>query len=134
MRNCKSLYRKMFIVYKPFIVGIKTNNLPRTTRFGLFHKTNTCPRWLLLSGPKSGYLIQVWVYCLIVDKLCLEWKKKNSIVVKTIKSCIFLHLVLINLIQSWLCQQLLYCELFKLSSGKKSQFDTLAISYILNQI
>ena len=27
----------------------------------VFYKTTTCPRWPLLSGPKSGCLIQVWL-------------------------------------------------------------------------
>ena len=35
MQNCKSLFQQIFIVYKTFTVGIKTENLPRTTRFGL---------------------------------------------------------------------------------------------------
>ena len=37
--NCKSWFQQIFIAYKPFTVGIKTNNFPRTTKFGLwFHK------------------------------------------------------------------------------------------------
>ena len=40
MQNCKSLFQQIFIVYKTFTVRIKTKNLPRMTRFGLwsFHK------------------------------------------------------------------------------------------------
>ena len=40
MQNCKSLFQQIIIVYKTFTVGIKTENLPRTTRFGwwLFYK------------------------------------------------------------------------------------------------
>ena len=30
------LFQQIFIVYKTFTVGIKTKNLPRTTRFGLW--------------------------------------------------------------------------------------------------
>ena len=54
--------------YKTFTVGIKSKNLPRTTRFGLwcfikvFYKTTICPRQPLLRGPKSGLSIQVWNY------------------------------------------------------------------------
>ena len=35
-RNYKSLCQQIFIVYKTFTVAIKTKNLPRTTRFGLW--------------------------------------------------------------------------------------------------
>ena len=54
--------------YKTFTVGIKSKNLPRTTRFGLwyfievFYNTTTCPRQPLLRDPKSGLSIQVWNY------------------------------------------------------------------------
>ena len=34
--NCKSLFQRLFIVYKTFTVGIKTKNLPWMTRFGLW--------------------------------------------------------------------------------------------------
>ena len=36
MQKCKSLFQQIFIVYKRFTVGIKTKNLPITTRFGLW--------------------------------------------------------------------------------------------------
>ena len=32
----RSLFQQIFIVYKPFTVGIRTKNLPSTTRFGLW--------------------------------------------------------------------------------------------------
>ena len=41
MRNFKSFFQQIFIVYKTFTVGIKTKNPPRTTRFCL---------WLLYRG------------------------------------------------------------------------------------
>ena len=34
-QNCTSLFWQIFTVYKIFTMGIKTKNLPRTTRFGL---------------------------------------------------------------------------------------------------
>ena len=65
-RNLKSLFQQ--IVYKPFTVGIKTNNLPRTTRFGLwsFYK-GVFMRRALLSDAKSGRLI--WVLTVVVRKI-----------------------------------------------------------------
>ena len=66
---------QIFIVYKTFIEGIKAKNLPRTSRFGLWSfykgvfKTTTCPRQPLLIGPKSGPLIQVWLYSYLKDFL-----------------------------------------------------------------
>ena len=50
---------------------IKIKNLPRATRFGLwsFYKTTTCPKRPLLSGPKSGRLIQVWLYAVKKTKI-----------------------------------------------------------------
>ena len=36
MRSCKSLFQQIFIVYKTFTVRIKTKNLPKMTRFGLW--------------------------------------------------------------------------------------------------
>ena len=35
-RNWKSMFQQIFIVYRTFTVGIKTENLPRATRFGLW--------------------------------------------------------------------------------------------------
>ena len=37
----QTLFQKIFIAYKTFTVGIKAQNLPRTTRFGY---------WLLYKG------------------------------------------------------------------------------------
>ena len=55
----------------------------------LFHKTTTCPRWPLLSGPKSSHLIQVWLYNQIVKNLLKhmnvdlknrsQWLKANKL-------------------------------------------------------
>ena len=65
MRNCKSLFQQIFVVYKIFTMGIKTKNLPRTRDFvrchfiKVFFKMTTCPRRTLLRGPKSGRLMQV---------------------------------------------------------------------------
>ena len=68
MRNGKSLFQQIFIVYKRLTVGLKTKNLPRMTRFCLwsfykgvlvFYKMTTCSKRQLLSDPKSGRLIQV---------------------------------------------------------------------------
>ena len=63
LRNCKSLFQQIVIVYKTFTVRIKTKNLLTTTRFCLwsFYKTVTCSKRPRLSGPKSGPLIQVWL-------------------------------------------------------------------------
>ena len=36
MQNCESLLQRLFIIYKTFTVGLKTKNLPRTTRYGLW--------------------------------------------------------------------------------------------------
>ena len=33
-----------------------------------FYKTTTSPKWPLLSGPKSGRLIQIWMYILKVER------------------------------------------------------------------
>ena len=59
-KHKKSLFQQILIVYKTFAMGIKTKNLPRTTRFGLwlFYK-GVLIRQPLLSGPKSGCIIQV---------------------------------------------------------------------------
>ena len=35
-QNSKSLFQQILIVHKTFTVGIKTKNLPRRTRFGLW--------------------------------------------------------------------------------------------------
>ena len=61
-QNCQSLFQQIF-VYRPFTVGIETNS----HFIKVFYKTNTCPRQPLLSGPKSGHLIQVWLY---YEKVC----------------------------------------------------------------
>ena len=50
----------------------------------VFYKTTTCPRRPLLSGPKSGCLIQVWLYLVQIRVNCssnlakLDWKLQNS--------------------------------------------------------
>ena len=36
--NLQILFQQIFIVSKTFTVRIKTKNLPRATRFGLFYK------------------------------------------------------------------------------------------------
>ena len=59
---------KFFISYKTFTVGKITKtcqeqpNLVSGRLIQVFYKTTTFPRWPLLSGPKSGCLIQVWLY------------------------------------------------------------------------
>ena len=70
MQHCKSSFQWL-VVYKTFIVVIKTKNLPRTTRFGLwlFYK-QVFMRWppaqedhfWVVSG---GSLIQIWLYLLL---------------------------------------------------------------------
>ena len=45
-QNCKSLFQQTFIAYKTFTAGIKAENLPRTTRFGLWSFYKDAFSWM----------------------------------------------------------------------------------------
>ena len=65
MRNCKSLFQQIFIVYKTFTVGknLKTYqerlDLVCGRYIKVFYKTTNCSIRPLLIGPKSSHLVQV---------------------------------------------------------------------------
>ena len=69
--------QQVFSFYKRFTVKIKTKTCQQQPdlvcgRFRkVFYKRITCPRRLLLSGPKSDRLIQVW--------LCIIWSKETHV-------------------------------------------------------
>ena len=67
MRNCKSLFKQIL----PWENKLKTcqerPHLVSCRFMKVFYKTTTCPRRPLLSGPKSGFPVQVWLYHLIYN-------------------------------------------------------------------
>ena len=87
IKNCKSLFQQIFIVYKTFTLGIKTKNLSRTTRFCLWSfykgvlKDNHLTRWPVFNGPNSGCLIQAWlqIFNLTWVKLLLAYLSNEII-------------------------------------------------------
>ena len=82
--NCKSLFHQIFIVHKTFTVGIKTKNLPRTTRFYLWlfckgdqlSKTNTfywSQDWFSYTGLTLDKIKSIF----IVFEGIIRWKSKK---------------------------------------------------------
>ena len=72
-QNCKALFTQRFCHYKTFFLK-KTKKTKAYSKWPhwasdcfvkVFYKKTTCPRRPLLSGPKSGCLIEVWLYYII---------------------------------------------------------------------
>ena len=72
-RNCKSLFKQILPWGKKLKTCQEWPHLLSSRFIKVFYKTTTCPRRPHLSGPKSGRLIQVWLYIQRIQSLILTF-------------------------------------------------------------
>ena len=67
MRNLKYLFKQILPWEKKLKTCQERPHLVSGRFIKVFYKTTTCPRRPLLSGPKSDFPVQVWLYHLIYN-------------------------------------------------------------------